>query len=161
MEDGQKRKFALIRMYQIFVQAKKKAPNKIYQELLPTIQKPLFKRLTDKMEKNRELAALIIKEFFARSDDLTLSIPYFMPVLIERLNAEDLEGVDGLPEAIKPPVNTKPQIMSDLVETSEEVRLVLAEIVTVTVKQTVFDCLRAYIDSFVNVIRALCMDPYG
>ncbi len=113
------------------------------------------------MEKNRELAALIIKEFFARSDDLTLSIPYFMPVLIERLNAEDLEGVDGLPEAIKPPVNTKPQIMSDLVETSEEVRLVLAEIVTVTVKQTVFDCLRAYIDSFVNVIRALCMDPYG
>jgi len=30
MEDGQKRKFALIRLYQIFVQAKKKAPNKIY-----------------------------------------------------------------------------------------------------------------------------------
>jgi hypothetical protein len=51
--------------------------------------------------------------------------------------------------------------MSDLVETSEEVRLVLAEIVTVIVRNTVFDCLRAYIDSFVNVIRALCMDPYG
>ena len=30
MEDGQKRKFALIRLYQIFVQAKKKASNKIY-----------------------------------------------------------------------------------------------------------------------------------
>jgi hypothetical protein len=30
MEDAQKRKFALIKMYQIFVQAKKKAPNKVY-----------------------------------------------------------------------------------------------------------------------------------
>ena len=29
MEDGQKRKYSLIRLYQIFVQAKKKAQNKI------------------------------------------------------------------------------------------------------------------------------------
>jgi cytochrome bd-type quinol oxidase subunit 1 len=57
------------------------------------------------MEKNRELAALIIKEFFKRSDDLTISIPYLMPILVERLNAEDLEGVDGLPDVLKPPVN--------------------------------------------------------
>ena len=51
--------------------------------------------------------------------------------------------------------------MTDLKETSEEVRLILAEIVTSMVSQTVFDCLRAYIDTFVNIIRALCMDPYG
>ena len=31
-------------------------------------------------------------------------------------------------------------------ETSEEVRVVLAEIITVIVSQTVFDCLRAYVD---------------
>jgi hypothetical protein len=36
-EDGQKRKFALIRLYQIFVLAKNKAPPKVYQELLPEI----------------------------------------------------------------------------------------------------------------------------
>lgn len=51
--------------------------------------------------------------------------------------------------------------MTELIETSEEVRLVLAEIITVIIQQTVFDCLRAYIDTFVNIIRALCMDPYG
>ena len=56
------------------------------------------------MEKNRELAALIIKEFLSRSDDLTLSIPYLMPILIERLNAEDLEGVDGIADVMKPPI---------------------------------------------------------
>ena len=65
----------------------------------------MFKRLTDKMEKNRELAALIIKEFFSRSDDLTMSIPYLMPILVERLNAEDIEGIDGLPDVMKPPTN--------------------------------------------------------
>ena len=49
MEDPQKRKFALIRMYEIFVLAKDKASKKVYQEILPQIQKPLFKRLADKV----------------------------------------------------------------------------------------------------------------
>ncbi len=65
-----------------------------------------------------------------RSDDLTMSIPYLIPVLVERLNAEDLEGVEGLPDVMKPPIVQKPQVMSELKETSEEVRLILAEIVT-------------------------------
>ena len=107
MEEGQKRKFALLKLYEIFVLANNKAPNKIYQELLPEIQKSLFKRLNDKMEKNRELAALIIKEFFSRCDDLTLSIPYLFPILVERLNAEDLEGVDYLDDKMKPVANQK------------------------------------------------------
>jgi hypothetical protein len=82
--------------------AKGKAPNKIYQELLPEIQKTLYKRLSDKIEKNREIAALIIKEFFIRCDDLTLSIPYLLPIMVERLNADDIEGVDYLEEKMKP-----------------------------------------------------------
>ena len=45
---------------------------------------------------------MIIKEFFSKVDDLTLSIPYLLPVLIDRLNADDLEGIDSLPEAMKP-----------------------------------------------------------
>lgn len=92
----------MMRLYQVFILAKDKASPKIYQEILPHIQKPLFKRLYDKVEKNRELSALLIKEFFSKVDDLTLSIPYLFPVLIDRLNAEDLEGIDSLPEAMKP-----------------------------------------------------------
>ena len=37
MEDNQARKFALIKMYEVFVLAKTKAPNRIYQEFLPII----------------------------------------------------------------------------------------------------------------------------
>jgi len=37
MEDSQKRKFALLRLYEIFVLAKTKASKKVYQELLPHV----------------------------------------------------------------------------------------------------------------------------
>ena len=159
--DDQKRKFALIRLYKIFVLAKNKAPNRIYQELLPEVQKPIFKRLADKLEKSRELAALLIKEFCMRCDDLTLSIPYLLPILVERLRAEDLEGVDYLPENEKPCANQKAQVMANQAETSESVRVVLAEVVTVMVSSTMFECMRPYVDQFVNICKALCMDPFG
>jgi hypothetical protein len=48
---------------------------------------------------------LIIKEFYKKSEDLTLSIPYLLPVIVERLNADDLEGVDYLDEKLKPTSN--------------------------------------------------------
>jgi len=102
MEDAQKRKYALLRFYEIFVLAKSRATKKVYQEILPQIQKPLFKRLADSVQKNRELAATIIKEFYLTCDDLTLSIPYLMPVMMDRLNADDLEGLDTLPEIMRP-----------------------------------------------------------
>lgn len=51
--------------------------------------------------------------------------------------------------------------MIDPPEPSEEVRELLAQIVTIIVSSTVFDCLRAYIDNLVNIIKALCMDPCG
>ena len=35
MDDPQKRKFALLKLYQIFVLAKDKAPSKVYSEILP------------------------------------------------------------------------------------------------------------------------------
>ena len=102
MEDSQKRKYALLRFYEIFVLAKNRATKKVYQEVLPQIQKPLFRRLADTVQKNRELAALVIKEFYMTVDDLTLSIPYIMPVMMDRLNADDLEGLDTLPDVMKP-----------------------------------------------------------
>ena len=51
--------------------------------------------------------------------------------------------------------------MIDPPEHSESVRLILAEIVTITVSSTVYDCLRPYTQDLVNIIRALCMDPAG
>ena len=85
--------------------AKSKPTNGVYGEILPSIQKLLFKRFCDPIEKNRELACLIVKEFYSKVDDLTLSMPYLMPVLVQRLNAEDLEGIDFLSEEQRPSAN--------------------------------------------------------
>ena len=125
------------------------------------MQKILFKSLTDKVEKNRELVAIIIKEFFTQCDDLTLSIPYLLPIIVERLNADDLEGIDYIEEKMRPTSNQKAQVISDPPEKSEAVRVQLAEIMTIILANTLFDCLRPYIDNLVNICKALCMDPYG
>ena len=73
------------------------------------MQKKLFRALNDSVEKCRELAALIIKEFFVRCDDLTFSIPYLLPIIVEKLAADNLEGVDYLEEKMKPVGNQKAQ----------------------------------------------------
>lgn len=69
-----------------------------------------------------------------------------LPVLMDRLNCDDLEGLDSLPEQMKPQLGQKAQVMIDPPENSEEVRATIAEIVTILVSSTVFDCLRPYID---------------
>ena len=117
--------------------------------------------MSDKVEKSRELACLIIKEFFSQVDDLTLSIPYLFPVLVDRLNADNIEGIDNLPEEMRPSASQKAQVMIDPPEDSEEVRVLIAEIMTIVVSSTVFDCLRPYVDTIVNILRSLCMDPAG
>ena len=37
-----------------------------------------------------------------------MSIPYLIPILIQRLNAEDLEGTENVPDVMKPPITQKP-----------------------------------------------------
>ena len=121
----------------------------------------LLKRLSDKVEKSRELSALIIKEFVTQVDDITLSLPYLIPVIVDRLNADDLEGVDSLPDFMKPRPEQRALVLAHINEPSEEIRVLLAEIMTLVVSSTDWPCLRPYVDQLVNIFRALCMDPSG
>ena len=63
-ESKTKRKFGLLNIYELFVVQKIPVEKHIMQELLPSIQKSLFKRFNDPAEKNREIAILIVKKFF-------------------------------------------------------------------------------------------------
>lgn len=117
--------------------------------------------MADKVEKSRELAALIIKEFVTQVDDITLSLPYIIPVLVDRLNADDLEGLDSLPDFMKPRPEQRALVHTNLNEPSEEIRMLLAEIYTLLVNSTDWICLRPYIDQLVAIARAVCMDPSG
>lgn len=151
-ESKTKRKFGLLNLYELFVTQKIPVSKNIMQEMLPSIQKALLKRFDDPAEKNRELAILILKKFFEKCDDLTISFPYLFPVLVQKLGAEDLEGTDSLPDVMKPPPSQKPMVIAKPPEPSEEVRLQLAEVVTLLVKNTIIDCFRAYLDDLVNIL---------
>ena len=62
---------------------------------------------------------------------------------------------------MKPPPSQKPKMIVNPPEPSEEVRLKLAEIVTLMIKATISDCFRAYLDDLVTIICTLVQDPYG
>jgi hypothetical protein len=120
-----------------------------------------LKRLYDPVEKSRELAALILREMFTQVDDLTFTVPYLLPVLVDRFNAYNIEGTDGMDEKMIPAPSQKPHVMINPPESSEEVRVLLAEITTIVLSTTDFNCLRPYVDDIVNLCRALTMDPAG
>lgn len=160
-ESKTKRKFGLMNLYKMFVTQETKIEKRVMQHILMDVQKPLLKRFSDPVEKCRELAILIIKKFFEECDDLTVTFPYIFPVLVEKLGAVDLEGTDNLPDVMKPPPSQKPKIIISPPETSEEIRLMIAEVVTLMINSTIADCFRAYIDDLVNILCTLIMDPYG
>ena len=160
-ENKVKRKFGLMNLYNLFVIQETKIDKRVMQEILPAIQKPLLKRFNDPVEKWRELSILIFKEFYKQCEDLTITFPYIFPVLIEKLAAFDLDGTDTLPEVMKPPPSQKPKMIIAPPEQSEEIRLLIAQIVTLMIKSTITDWFRAYLDDLVTILRTLAMDPYG
>lgn len=52
---------------------------------------------------------------------MTPFLPYIISILGERVNCHDLEGIQNLPEIMRPPPSQKPQMLIKLVEPSEEV----------------------------------------
>ena len=82
-------------------------------------------------------------------------------MLCDRLNCIDLEGVSNVPEVMRPPPSAKPQMMTKLNEPSEEIRLTLAEFISLVVEITPPEHFIQHIDALVNILRSLCMDPHG
>jgi hypothetical protein len=50
-----------------------------------------------------------------------MSLQLLLPILVEKLGAEDLEGIEHLPEEMRPSLSQKPQVVKNPPESSEEV----------------------------------------
>lgn len=118
----------------------------------------MLKRFSDDREKCREIAIKLYKELISRSEDVSPFLPYIFTVLVERLGAVDLEGTQSLPEQMKPNPSQKPQVLKCPPENSEEIRFLIAELVTVLVCTGLENFINI-IDEVTNVLRALAMDP--
>jgi hypothetical protein len=105
------------------------------------LSRSIFQKTLRQDLENRELAALFIKEFFTKVDDLTLRIPYLLPALIDLLNAEDLKEIVSLPEAMKLLSGQKANVMKDPPEPCVEVRATISEIVTIISSTDILESL--------------------
>jgi hypothetical protein len=157
------RKQALEKLYDCCMNIKPRLTlRKLYtgegQEILEHLSKPLLKRFSDDREKCREVAIKLYKELIARCEDVSHFLPYIFTVLVERLGAVDLEGIQDIPEQMRPNPSQKPQILKSPPENSEEIRLLIAELVMVLVCTGLENFINI-IDEVTNVLRALAMDP--
>jgi hypothetical protein len=80
-------------------------------------------------------------------------------VIVDRLGAYDLEGLQGVPEQLKPTPIQKPQVLKSPPEPSEEVRKCLSLLVFSIIDKASGLLLTSYLDEATSACKALVMDP--
>ncbi|KAJ8319390.1 hypothetical protein KUTeg_004481 [Tegillarca granosa] len=103
----------------------------IFNELL----KPLLKELSDPVEKCRELSINLLQDFLRKAQTPEESLPYLIPVLVQRLGQQEI------------------------VETSEELRLMLVEMLTGIVERS-GKKISLYVDDYVRILQRTIVDPF-
>lgn len=86
-------------------------------------------------------------------------LAYIFPVMVDRLDAYDIDGIDNLPEVMRPNPSQRPQIVKNPKEMSEEIRILLAKFITELVIKASPKSFVPYIQELTSVVRILCMDP--
>ncbi len=98
---------------------------------------------------------------------------YIIEAFVERTNCNDLEGIQDLPEVMRPAPSQKPHVHIHLAEKTEEVmkdrvhfhklqiRLEYCETLSIIISCCNEDEIREHLSNLVNILRALTMDPCG
>lgn len=136
----------------------------IIQELLEELLKPLIKLVCDEKEQCRDLSINILTlyeifSFLNECIDPAGSLSYLFPIIVDRLGAYDLEGIQNLPEQLKPVPSQKPQILKNPPEKSEEIRKNLASLTLAVIEKSTPQLLFGYLDEATSICKALVMDP--
>jgi len=100
-----------------------------------------------------------LQELIKNSSDILPLLPYIFSILTIRTNSHDLEGLENLPEVMRPTPTQKPKILIQLVEKVEEVRLELLILIETIVQLTEQKDIVEHLDEVTNLIRVFCMDP--
>ena len=132
--------------------------------MLEELSKTLLKLFSDEKEICRELSIRLLTQYIIFSlvsgcTDIAGFLNYIFPILVDRLGAYDLEGIQGLSEQMKPLPSQKPQILFQPPEKSEEIRLRISELMVVVLEKSDPHLLGGYLDETTNITRALVMDP--
>jgi hypothetical protein len=136
----------------------------IIQELLEELSKTLLRLFNDEKEKCREFSIRLLTLYGIYSlvsgcVDIAGTLGYVFPIVVDRLEAYDLEGIQELPEQMRPIPSQKPQVILNPPEKSEEVRVLLSQLVLSILQKTEPHLLTGYLNELTNITRVLVMDP--
>lgn len=123
--------------------------------------KDIIKCYYDNFEAIRESAIHLTIETLSRCDNIRTFLPYIFEALKDRTNCVDLEGIDKVPEKMRPQPGQKPKVMLKVNETCEEIRQLYSSLIKriiMLLEQDKQEMAR-HLDDMVNILRALVMDP--
>ena len=121
--------------------------------------KILLLKLSDPIDIIREKSAEVLLKCISESEAIEECLEHILQVLIERTNCEDLEDVSEVPQQMRPIPSQKPTIMVKLKETTEEIRMLFCPIVKDLLDTLDEEFIYENMSEFVNILRALTMDP--
>ncbi|GMH56157.1 hypothetical protein TrRE_jg12906, partial [Triparma retinervis] len=150
------------------------------QFILDGTANSLFKRISDTSEKCRELSLEIVKILILNVLDLTKHVSYLLPALLSRypptyfdqeLNVfiHDLDAHEGYKRGVASERQDKSNLVHgikkiEVVEPSEEVRLLLCDVVGALLKAGVsygsLSILNPYFSDLVLILQSQLRDPY-
>ncbi|XP_046844839.1 dynein axonemal assembly factor 5-like isoform X2 [Xenia sp. Carnegie-2017] len=107
----------------------------ILQGCFESILKPVLKLFSDPSEKCRELSIQFVLDSSTRLEDMTPFLPYVIPVCVQRLGQQEI------------------------VETCEELRLLIMELLTALVV-ICKENIALYVDDFVTTLCKAIADPF-
>lgn len=148
-------------------------PSVLRRQYFPVIMKPLLKRFADHSERCRELAVLLTTKFLSLALDFSSALPYVVPALMERaaprvgfdLDQNEFVADQEANEAKRRGrvVDINPYVHT-VVETSEEVRLLLCNLLACICNRTAAigseALLTPYLQEFVFALYAFVVDPF-
>jgi hypothetical protein len=86
--------------------------------------------------------------------------PFIFSALVDKLDCQDLEGYNNIPEEQRPNVSQKPQKIIKITEICEEIRILYAKLIeSIIFQEYDMDQIRLFVQDIVNINRTLVMDP--
>lgn len=128
-------------------------------DLTPKHIKTLISLINSPKDIIREQSAELILICLSECESVEECLEHLLQMLLEKTNCQDLENVLNMPEAMRPIPSQKPTVVIALGEKSEEVRLVLCDILKDLMDTSPEDFIMEHMSDFVNITRALLMDP--
>ena len=179
-EDVLMRRKALTQMNSVLFEKKNSLEATEFSSIFRDICKPLFKRMSDPVEKCRELSLRIVSKLFTKASDLMPVLGYYFPCLMQRLPAgigydeelkvfvSDIESHEAFKRgrAIdrQDKGGSKGLSTHIVIEPSEEIRYLLCDTLTSLISKLVAldatSILQPYFHDIVIFTQVQLKDPY-